>query len=248
MITALGMYDPPALRAANDRYWQAIRDHLGHGPTALTRDRDMWHIWMSPDLLLSQTCGYPYRAHLHGKVQLVGTPDFGLPDTPPGHYYSVFLARTDHPAKTLEDFAGSVFAFNEPLSQSGWAAPMIHATGRVTFSRYLQTGAHAASAAAVSEGHADLTAIDAVTWNILLAHDPIAQNLQVVEQTAPTPGLPYITAPGRDAVALAQATRAAIAGLSDGERSLLHLRDLISIPAEDYLSVPTPPAPQATAA
>ena len=35
MIAALGMYDPPALRAANDRYWQAIRNHLGHGPTAL---------------------------------------------------------------------------------------------------------------------------------------------------------------------------------------------------------------------
>ena len=248
MITALGMYDPPALRAANDRYWQAIRNHLGHGPTALSRDREMWDIWMSPDLLLSQTCGYPYRAHLHGKVQLVGTPDFGLPDTPPGHYYSVFVTRVDHSAEILEDFAGSVFAFNEPLSQSGWAAPMIHAAGRVTFGTHLQTGAHAASTAAVAEGCADLTAIDAVTWRILSAHDPIAQSLRVVEQTAPTPGLPYITAPGSDAAALAQATRAAIADLTDSDRALLHLRDLISIPAEDYLSVPTPPAPQATAA
>lgn len=248
MIAALGMYDHPALRAANDRYWQAIRDHLGHGPASLTRDRDVWEIWTSPDLLLSQACGYPYRARLHGTVQLVGTPDYDLPDTPPGHYHSVFVTHADHPAETLEEFAGGVFAFNEPLSQSGWAAPTTHAAGRVQFGTHLQTGAHAASATAVAEGRADLAAIDAVTWCILSAHDPVAQTLRVVERTTPTPGLPYITAPGRDAATLARAIRAAIGDLGDSDRALLHLRDLVSIPAEDYLAVPTPPAPQATAA
>jgi hypothetical protein len=29
--------------------------------------------WLSPELYLSQTCGLPYRAALHGQVQLIAT-------------------------------------------------------------------------------------------------------------------------------------------------------------------------------
>jgi hypothetical protein len=78
MIAALPMYDRPEMRAANDRFWQAIRDRLGDGPPHLTRDRDPWDIWQAPDLLLAQTCGFPYRARLHGRIYLVGTPDYGV--------------------------------------------------------------------------------------------------------------------------------------------------------------------------
>ena len=68
MIASLPMYDMPHLRGAHDRYWTAIRDALGYGPDALTRGGDPWAEWQSPDLLLGQTCGLPYRARLHDKV------------------------------------------------------------------------------------------------------------------------------------------------------------------------------------
>ena len=74
MIAMLGMYDMPAIQPANDRFWQAIRAHLGHGPETLTRDRDYWEMWQSPDLLLGQTCGLPYRSRLHGRVARIATP------------------------------------------------------------------------------------------------------------------------------------------------------------------------------
>jgi hypothetical protein len=93
MIASLPMYDRPETVAANDRLWQAVRTHLGYGPDHLTRGGDAWDHWQSPDLIVSQTCGYPYRARLHGKVTLVGTPVLDLPDCPPGQYYSVFVAR-----------------------------------------------------------------------------------------------------------------------------------------------------------
>ena len=83
MIASLPMYDLPDCRLANDRYWLLIRDALRSAglmaPDALTRDMpDFMAHWQRPDLVLSQTCGYPFRAVLHSKVTLIGTPDFGL--------------------------------------------------------------------------------------------------------------------------------------------------------------------------
>lgn len=244
MIAALGMYDMPALRGANDRYWATIRSHLGYGPRHLSRDADMWDIWQSPDLLLAQTCGMPYRTRLHGRVTLVGTPDHGLPGCPPGHYRSVLVVRADAPGDRPADFAGGIFAYNEALSQSGWAAPMVHFKAQnVRFAGHLATGAHAASALAVAEGGADIAGLDALTWELLKEHDPVAARLRVIATTAPTPALPYITAAGRNPGPIAAAVRAAIVGLAPADRAALHLRGLVTLAAADYLAVPTPDAP-----
>lgn len=244
LVAHLGMYDRPETAGANDRFWSAIREQLGYGPASLTRDRDLWDVWRSPDLLLSQTCGMPYRTRLHGSVTLVGTPDHGLPGCPPGHYNSVFVARRDAPGDTLAAFANARFAYNEPLSQSGWAAPRTHfdALG-LRFGALLQTGGHRASAHAVADGRADLAALDALTWELIRAHDDFAQDLRVVARTDPTPALPFITALTRDPAPLVAAISAAIADLSAQDRADLHLRGLVEIPAEAYLAVATPPAP-----
>ena len=127
MIASLGMYDRPETAAANDRLWAGIRDGLRaegiDAPDALTRGAHAyWDAWQSPGLVFSQTCGFPFRAKLHDQVTLIGTPDYALPGCPPGHYNSVFVARKDDPRASLAEFSGAAFAFNEDLSQSGWAA------------------------------------------------------------------------------------------------------------------------------
>lgn len=244
MIATLDMYDMPALRPANDRFWGLIRARLGDGPDRLNRDIDPWQAWQSPDLLLAQTCGMPYRTRLHPIVRLVGTPDYGLPGCPPGYYCSVLVARADAPGDTARDFAGGVFAYNEALSQSGWAAPMTHfAALGLRFRSLLPTGSHALSARAVAEGRADLAGLDAQTWRLLQQHDPVARRLRSVGQTCPTPGLPYVTARRRDPAPIAAAIRAAIADLAPEDRAMLHLKGLIEIDAAAYLAIPTPPAP-----
>ena len=249
MIAALGMYDRPETAAANDHFWQAIREGLGEGPTSLTRDMDMWDIWQSPDLLFAQTCGMPYRTRLHGHVTLIGTPDYGLPGCPPGYYNSVFITRTSDGDTTLADYAGKTLAYNESGSQSGWAAPMTHAAQHnIIFANHLESGTHHASAKAVATGRADLAALDALTWRNITRYDDFADQLRVVAQTTPTPALPYITAPTRDATAIANVIRIAIATLSAADADTLSLRNLIDIPASAYLEVPTPPPPpQSTA-
>ncbi|MEX0337608.1 MAG: phosphate/phosphite/phosphonate ABC transporter substrate-binding protein [Arenibacterium sp.] len=242
MTAFLGMYDIPSLHAANDAFWHEIRSRLDKAPPQLNREDDVWDIWRAPDLVFAQTCGMPYRARLHGQVQLIGTPDYGLPDCPPGYYRSVLIAR-DIDDDDLTSYSGKTFAYNEPLSQSGWAGPMTHLASRnVSPANYLQTGAHAASAKAVSEGKADLAGIDALTWELLVEHGNI-DGLKPIAFTEAVPGLPYITSLSMDADKVFDAVAQAIDALDKSLRAALHLNGLVRLPAEDYLAIPTPPPP-----
>ncbi len=249
MIASLGMYDFGPLMAVNDRLWALIRDNLrkagAEAPDALTRGEGAyWQAWQSPDLLLSQTCGYPFRSRLHGQVTYVGTPDFGVEGCAPGYYRSVFVSRADDPRGTVADFDGARFAYNEALSQSGWAAPQTHAAKLGTrLPPALQSGGHRLSALAVAEGRADIAALDAVTFRLLQAHDPMMAALKPVGLTDPTPGLPYITAQGRDPEPIFAAASEAIAALSPADRATLGLQGLTRIPVDAYLAVPNPPSP-----
>lgn len=249
MIAALPMYDRPDLTGATDRYWALIRDGLRargmDAPAALRRgDAELMPQWLAPDLVLSQTCGFPYRARLHGKVRLVGTPDFGVEGCPPGYYRSVLIARAGDTRGALAAFDGVAMAYNDGLSQSGWAAPQNHAAALgLRFPAGNMTGSHAASLVAVAEGRADLAALDAVTFRLLSRSHPAAALVKVVAMTDPTPGLPYICAEAVDADMVFDAIAAAIAALEDADRAALGLRGLCPIPAETYLAVQTPPPP-----
>lgn len=251
MIASLGMYDRAETRDANDRFWALIRDGLRArgvaAPAALTRgEHAYWDAWQSPDLVFSQTCGFPYRAKLHDHVTLIGTPDYGLPGCPAGYYTSVYVARSTDPRHELAAFSGAAFAYNEAMSQSGWAAPQNHAAALgLRLVPRLMTGGHRLSALAVNEGRADLAAIDALTWDMLQRWDPWTATLKEIARTAPpTPALPYIAAKGADAGLYFDVVSAAIAALSGEDRHCLHLKGLVRIAPESYLAVPTPAAPQ----
>jgi hypothetical protein len=240
-LAALPMYDRPETREATDRFWAAIRDALRAGgtsaPETLSRDADLWALWQNPDLVLAQTCGLPFRARLHPSVRLVATPDFALPGCPPGHYNSVILGRPGAwPAQPRP-------AINDPLSQSGWAALHAWAAAEgLTLGPAMLTGAHAASAAAVAQGAADICAIDAQTWR-LMQRAGAAPPLSERARTPPTPGLPYITAAARDPAPIRRALDAALAALAAEDARALGLAGLATIPAATYLAQPIPPKP-----
>lgn len=244
MIACLPMYDWQEVRPATDRFWLLIRDALKRdgieAPDELHRG-DLWNHWTNPALLLGQTCGFPYRTALHGKVRLVGTPDYGLPDAPPGYYYSVLVVAADRPGDWT-DFVAGTLAINGYDSQSGWAAPQNHAATQGTrFERITETGAHRESARAVAEGRADIAAIDAVTWRLITRHLPdMAARLRIVARTGSTPGLPLVTARGNDPARIARAVGTAIAALEAPDRAALGLKGLTAIPAQAYMAVPTP--------
>ena len=246
MIAALPMYDTPALAPANARLWALIRDALrgdGHeAPDYLTREaHDLWTIWGSPDLVLAQTCGYPYRARLFSRVTLVGTPDYGVEGCAPGQYRSVLIVRADDDRCGLGARAGSSMAVNDDLSQSGWAAPAAEAAVLGFRLRpAIRTGSHRASAESVSDGRADWAALDAVTWR-LLCNEGAFPGLRVAGWTRPTPGLPLITAQNRDPRPLRSAVRRAISALSPTDKAALMLRWLCVVPPSAYRDVADPP-------
>ncbi len=248
MIAALPMYDLPHVMAANDRLWARIRDGLRaagqDAPDALTRGvDDLFAQWLAPDLLLSQTCGMPFRTRLHGKVALIGTPDYGLRDCPSGHYCSVLVAHQDDPRSDITQFDGAPLAYNEAVSQSGWAAPQNHAARLgLTLRPTLKTGGHRLSLHAVAEGRAPLAALDALTWELLCDDDPATRAVKVVGRTDPTPGLPFIAATGTHQPLLFDVIATAIAAMSAEDRAITRMRGLVAIPADAYLAVPTPAA------
>ena len=242
MIASLPMYDRPETAGALDRLWANYRDAWPGAPTDLTRGGNPWSHWRHPELLLSQTCGLPYRARLHGTVQLVGVPVHDLP-CPDGRYFSAIIARADDSRTTLAEFAEARPAVNDPLSQSGWAALDAKARDEgFRFSKPVLTGSHAASAHAVANRVADIAAIDAVSWKYIKEFDGLATVLKSIVHTPPTPALPYITAMAQDARKVFDTLQSAIQKLEDADRDLLCLKGLAHVRANDYLEMPMPGA------
>lgn len=245
MIANLMMYARPELAEAHDRLWALIRTELTclgiNSPPHLSQNAPEFDVWTDPTLVLSQTCGMPYRLWLHDRVTLVGTPDYGLEGCAPGEYRSAFVVRADDPRTALDQFEQARFAFNVPFSQSGYAAPHAHCkTHGFWFQNRLQTGAHALSAQAVAEGDADIAALDGVSWRLMQRYAPFSSNLRVLDVTAPTPGLPLITANAQDGGKMFKAVTRALEQQSEQDRALLGINGLVAIPKERYLAVPIP--------
>ncbi len=197
MLATLPMYDFPEVRAATDQFWAALAKRLGTA-IHLTRDDDWTAAWGQPDLLFSQTCGYPFTHDYRDRLKLVATPHYHADGCDGPNYCSILFARK---AKSLKGFWGQVAAFNNRDSMSGMLAlKLVFApladTGQF-FSRAIQTGGHFASLAAVQSGDADICAIDCVTVAFARRHRP--QALAGLVEVARSPhvlALPYVTVAG----------------------------------------------------
>jgi ABC-type phosphate/phosphonate transport system substrate-binding protein len=241
-LAALPMYDWPELMAATDRLWAALRDAMRAtgipAPDALTRDRDLYAIWLDPTLTLSMTCGLPVVRELAGRIEVIGAPDYGVPGAPPGWYRSALVVRADDPRDGLEAFRGARLALNGRASQSGYGAMLHHVAPHAGGGRFFGaaevTGAHAVSIARVAEGAADIAAIDFVSWRIATAFRPEAARLRVLMLTDPTPGLPFIAARGADVPRYRAAIAATLDGLDAATRDALGLCGFVPLDAADY--------------
>lgn len=254
MIASLPMYDRPELHDAHAEYWQLINLALQkrgiEAPPQLDQEAIGLDFWMRKDLVLSQTCGLPYRMHLHDKVALVGTPNFAIEGCPDGYYCSYIIARRDNNNSSndkigkTEDFKpwdGAKFAYNEIGSQSGFAAAWNHFVPRnIWFEHTIKTGSHLQSAKSVANGDADIASIDAMTWRLIERYEQFSSELDIVETTEPTPGLPYITSAELDCEKVLDAVREALSNLSAKHRQHLGIKNIVKIAEQDYLNVPTP--------
>jgi ABC-type phosphate/phosphonate transport system substrate-binding protein len=203
---ALPMYNVSArLRAGYGALLEALLDQAGAtdacGVIERIRDAELPaalpDFWARPDLLLSQTCGYPWLHGLRDKATLVATPCFDLPGCEGSDYSSVLVVRGDSGIQDLAGARGRVAVANERQSNSGMNA-LRHAVAPLArngtfFSGVTWSGSHAASLRLVRKGKADLAAIDCVTYAYLRQEKPASvEGLAVLGFTAPSPGLPLI--------------------------------------------------------
>jgi len=245
MNASLPMYMRPELAEDHNLYWSLIKKHLNQYSINVSGDlqhpTDFNAFWLDKNLLLSQTCGMPYRNSLHGKVQLVGTPDFNVSGCKPGYYCSAMVVRPEDKDKPLAEFKKRVLAYNSKDSQSGYSAPYWHChNAGFWFDKTHCSGGHQLSALAVLDGTADIAAIDAVTWRMLCTYEPFTSNLHVLDWTKPTPGLPYITSLDHDPEQIHKAVSLAIDELPTPAKERLGIRSLIHFEAQDYLAIKNP--------
>ena len=240
-IAELLMYTAPEpIHRANERWLARILEHLGE-TCSDAEGLSLMEMWLSPHLLLTQTCGYPLMTALRGKVRVLGRPRYELPDSSGGNHCSLILGRVDDPRQTLADFRGSRGVINGHDSNSGMnllrhrLAPL-QRDGRF-FAEVGISGSHRESLRWLREDLADLAAIDSVTFACLAryAKEEVI-GLRVIDRSALSPTLPYITAAtvsDQQAEGLLRAMNQALCELPD-VAEILGLPQVVPASESDY--------------
>ncbi|MDF1748869.1 MAG: PhnD/SsuA/transferrin family substrate-binding protein [Alphaproteobacteria bacterium] len=248
LIASLPQYDLAFLKADTDAWWQGVAHHLRDQglldvPDNLTRIDDNERNWRNPDLLLTQTCGYPLMTELQQDLRAVATPVFNCEGCAGGTYSSAVIVHADSDYKQVEDLRGCRAAINNWNSHSGMnalrhtIAPL--AEGKSFFSEVVVSGGHVLSMQAVAEGRADVAAIDSVTWALMGRYRlEASKTLRILTWTAPAPSLPYAVRVEADDQTYNKVQVALIAAGADPElasvRNRLLLNGFIPCDTPDY--------------
>ncbi|ALE57207.1 PhnD/SsuA/transferrin family substrate-binding protein [Paraburkholderia sp. SIMBA_055] len=241
-IAALPMYNVTPSLENEWRGWLAdVLRMVKPACRIVDPDEELHGFWRRPNLLISQTCGYPLMHGLREQVQLVATPRFDAPGCEGAHYSSVIVTRADAPFDTLASCRGARVAYNQDDSNSGMnalrhaVAP--HSQEGAFFRAALRTGSHVGSLRAVADNHADVAAIDCVTFAFVCDEMPeLARQVRRIGMTAASPGLPLIasdTVPAATVEALRDALNEALA-LHPERAKRLRLQGFSALPLEDY--------------
>ncbi len=194
------MYDVAELRPDHDALWQAIAAELRvrgiDAPPALTRHVEPAALWRDPELLMSQTCGWPFVTELAPMLTVVGAFEYAV-DSDAGTRYRSQLITAAGSGRSVDDLGrpGVSIAVNAADSLSGWVSlrGLLDSTDGRWEGAVVATGAHVRSIEAVAHGVADVALVDEVTLALLHTHRPEAvRGIEVVGVGPQIPGLPLV--------------------------------------------------------
>jgi phosphonate transport system substrate-binding protein len=144
-------------------------------------------------------CSRPYvEGHRDFGMELLCVPMcFGKTE-----YCSYFIVHKDSLIQNLEDLRGKVFAFSDPLSNTGMLIPtytlaMMGERPESFFRRHIFTYSHDNSIRSVAEKLVDGAAVDSLIWEYLKAEDPewTAQT-RIIYRSTPCGIPPVVVSPG----------------------------------------------------
>ena len=146
-------------------------------------------------------CSRPYvEGHRDFGMELLCVPVcFGKTE-----YHSYFIVHKDSLIQNFEDLRGKVFAFSDPLSNTGMLIPtytlaQMGETPESFFRRYIFTYSHDNSIRSVAEKFVDGAAVDSLIWEYLSVKEPewTAQT-KIIYKSASCAIPPVVVSPGID--------------------------------------------------
>ena len=243
------MYDWPETSEVLDRFWNHISASLRtrgiQAPDCLDRTDDLMSAWLDPELIIGQTCGWPYANLLGENVHLFGCFDHGLRDCKAGEYYSIFIGRDAEDKSLIRNkqslASAESVAVNLLDSQSGFHVfseiSGLPALKSIPEEHRVMTGSHLSSIEAVATGKAQIGAVDAVSFEMAGRYYPKwVEKIEILGQSRPRPALPLVTSRSmsqHEDVLVAAITHS-ISKLNERERETLMIRDFIPKNGSDY--------------
>lgn len=119
-------------------------------------------------------------------------------------YYSYFIASKQSQIRAMEDLRGKVFAFTDPMSNTGCMVPTYvlakrDETPETFFKNTFFSHSHDNSIKAVSEQLADGAAVDSLIYDFLrLSHPELTDKTVVIEKSPPYGIPPVVVHPAMD--------------------------------------------------
>ncbi len=116
-------------------------------------------------------------------------------------YYSYFIVHKDSSISKMADLRGKVFAFSDPMSNSGMLIPTyvlakMGETPDSFFREYIFTYSHDSSIRSVAEKHVDAAAVDSLIWEFLNRTDPEwTEQTKRIETSDPCAIPPVVVSP-----------------------------------------------------
>jgi ABC-type phosphate/phosphonate transport system substrate-binding protein len=245
---SLPMYNFPGMHAANAAFWEVLSgllrvEGVADVPGGLEVGRAPVPDDIGPEILFTQTCGYPLQTIFRGQHRLLARPCYDATGCYGSTHSAFFVVPESSPAKTVEDLRGSRFALNSLHSNSGMNLPRRRlaelAGGKPFFGEVVETGGHGASLKLLIAGGADCASIDCLTFVFGQDYQPnMVAGLRALAQTPSSPSIPFVTAASTDD-ATVTALQKCLYRMSDDRRyrpvlSALRIARIEPAPQSDY--------------
>lgn len=149
------------------------------------------------------------QGHQEFGMELLAVPEINGEHT----YRSYIIVPADSAARHWEDLRGTVFAFTDPLSLSGYLSPLylLRSAGETPdrfFARTLFTYSHENSVRAVGEKWVDGAAVDSLVYETMAQQTPFyREHIRVLWRSVPYGAPPVVVHPDLDPARKAQLQR-----------------------------------------
>lgn len=155
--------------------------------------REISDLLLKDEVEFAWICGFPYCV-LRPRVRIAAVPNY---NGRPVYQSYVIVPQSDTRTRTLMDLRGSVYAFSDPDSNSGWLVPNVELAkagldSATFFRKSFFTWAHRKVVEAVSTGLAQGGSVDGYVWETLAKQHPALTARTRVAWKFPFYGFPPI--------------------------------------------------------